>query len=112
MKKSLILLILGFTLIIGGCFDDDSNGLEEIKIIGLENGQIKLGEKYSFEVCKFYENGKVSYGNATWASSNPAVVKVNDEGEITALKLTTESAVIITAKEETTVGIKEVYVIE
>jgi len=115
MKFRNILLLIIFIIslfIVTGCLEKEDTSLIDIKIIGLEYGKLKKGETYKLTAQKYYGNGTVEYGNVTWASTNSTIIRVDDEGTIKALEITTSSPIIITAKEDRLVGIKEIYVLE
>lgn len=112
--RSILLLsiLIVSVFFIYGCVDKENSSLVDIKIIGLEYGTIKQGETYKLTAQKYYGNGTVKYGNVTWASTDNKILRVDDEGTIKALEITTGSPIVITAKEDRLVGIKEIYIIE
>ncbi len=112
MKKIYSILIFIFIVFSLGCFEKENKSLEAIKIVGLEYGTISKDSEYALKAYKIYGNGQSEIGNVTWTSSNSSVVKVNSEGKITAIELTGDTPVWITAKEEQIVGAKKIYVKE
>jgi hypothetical protein len=110
MKKIYGILLLTFILVSVGCLDKEDTSLEAIKIVGLDYGTIQKDSEYILKAYKIYGDGQTKEGNVTWASSDASIVKVNSEGKITALELTGDDPIIITAKEEKVVGSKRIYV--
>lgn len=84
MKKYLVVVLAAITFVLAGCQEGGGNKYTSIRF---KNTEITLAQGESMSLNVLYEPTTLDAPVCEWSSSNPAVVKVDANGNIEALEI-------------------------
>ena len=98
MRRFMLLLTAASVLSLSSCEDDNSSegAYTDLTGLSLSDMKLKVGDQVTLDAVRTPDNADVK--SVSWASSDEAIVKVNQNGQITAVKKGTATITIQSSK--------------